>query len=238
MNTLKKFWRELVILVLFVGLLFAHKCEPDDLKSDKKELNKVLDGVKVIQKRHKILVDSLRKEDAKKDIIISELRTNTTILETKISEGKIALEKKKKDITKFTYQQSAKYLADRYPSKTPSVLAENNSVVMKDSVPNKVITELEEKDALEKDTKNYLKIIDNKTEEVKLVGEKLLNKDLELASKTIEAEGLQTGLTKSLNLNIKTEAALKKAKNGSTWKWIGIGAAAVGGFFIGKGVTK
>ena len=238
MNTLNKFtyWRELVILVLFVGLLFAHKCEPDDLKSDKKELNKVLDGVKVIQKRHKILVDSLKTDNIKKDKLITELRTNTTILETTIINNKKALKEKKKVITKYSIQQSAQYIADRY--KTKSATAENNSVVLRDSVPNQIISELEEKDALEQDTYDYLKIIDNKNGEIKLGEGKLLNKDLELASKNIEAEALQTGLNKSLDLNIKTEAALKKAKNGNTWKWVGIGAAAVGGFFIGKGVTK
>ena len=238
MNTLNKFtyWREPVILVLFVGLLFAHKCEPDDLKSDKKELNKVLDGVKVIQKRHKILVDSLKTDNLKKDKLITELRTNTTILETTIINNKKALKEKQKVIIKYSIQQSAQYIADRY--KTKSVTTENNSVVLRDSVPNQIISELEEKDALEQDTYDYLKIIDNKNGEIKLGEGKLLNKDLELASKNIEAEVLQTGLNKSLDLNIKTEAALKRSKNGNTWKWVGIGAAAVGGFFIGKGVSK
>ena len=236
MTILKKYYRELFIVGLVIALLFMSRCEPDDIKADKKELNKVLDGVKVIQKRNKFLVDSLKTDNAKKDKLITELRTNTTILETTILNNKKALKEKQKAITKYSIQQSAQYIADRY--KTTSVSAENNSVILKDSVPNQIISELEEKDALEQDTYDYLKIIDNKNGEIKAGEGKLLNKDLELASKNIEAEALQTGLTKSLDLNIKTEAELKRAKNGNTWKWVGMGAAAVGGFFIGRGITK
>ena len=236
MTILKKYYRELFIVGLVIALLFMSRCEPDDIKADKKELNKVLDGVKVIQKRNKFLVDSLNTDNAKKDKLITELRTNTTILETTILNNKKALKEKQKAITKYSIQQSAQYIADRY--KTTSVSAENNSVILKDSVPNQIISELEEKDALEQDTYDYLKSIDNKNGEIKAGEGKLLNKDLELASKNIEAEALQTGLTKSLDLNIKTEAELKRAKNGNTWKWVGMGAAAVGGFFIGRGITK
>ena len=232
MNMLKKYWREVALVGLVIVLLFMSRCEPDDIRTDKQELNKVLDGVKVIQKRHKILVDSLKMDNLKKNKLITELRTNTAILETTIINNKKALKEKQKAITKYSIQQSALYIADRY--KTKSATAENNSVVLRDSVPNQIISELEEKDALEQDTYDYLKIIDNKNGEIKLGEGKLLNKDLELASKNIEAEALQTGLNKSLDLNIKTEAALKRAKNGNTWKWVGIGTAAVGGFFIGK----
>ena len=65
--------------------------------------------------------------------------------------------------------------------------------------------ELEEKDMLKEDVGNYEKIIDNKSTQIKLGEEKLLNKSLELASKDLEAKELEKGLSLSLDLTKKTE---------------------------------
>ena len=235
-NMFKKYWREITIVALVIGLLFMSRCEPDDIKADKKELNKVLDGVKVIQAKHKKLVDSLRQEDTKKDAKIAELKTDNTRLETTIEENKKQLKNKQKEITKYTYQQSAQYLAERYNTK--AVSAEGSSVILRDSIPNMVISELAEKDVLVADVKNYNKIIDNKSAQIKLGEEKLLNKNLELASKDLEAKELEKGLNLSLDLTKKTEKENKKLKRNNTLKTFAIIGASVGGFFIGKGTTK
>jgi uncharacterized coiled-coil protein SlyX len=232
-----QYWRELIIIVMAVALLLLpSQCEPDDIKADKKELNKVLDGVKVIQAKHKKLVDSLKQEDAKKDAKIAELETDNTRQETIIAENKKQLKNKQKEIAKYTYQQSAQYLAERYNTK--AVSAEGSSVVLKDSIPNKVISELVEKDVLVTDVKNYNKIIDNKSSQIKLGEEKLLNKSLELASKDLETKELEKGLNLSLDLNKKTEKENKKLKRNNTLKTFAIIGASVAGFSIGKGVTK
>ena len=231
-----QYWRELTIAVLIIGLLCMSQCEPDDIKADKKELKKVLDGVKVIQAKHKKLVDSLKQEDTKKDAKIAELKTDNTRLETTIAENKKQLKNKQKEITKYTYQQSAQYLSERYNTK--AVSAEGNSVVLRDSVPNKVISELAEKDVLVADVKNYNKIIDNKSTQIKLGEEKLLNKSLELASKDLEAKELEKGLNLSLDLTKKTEKENKKLKRNNTLKTFAIIGGGVVGFFVGKGITK
>ena len=235
-NIFKKYWREIAIVALVIGLLFMSQCEPDDIKVDKKELNKVLDGVKVIQAKHKKLVDSLKQEDAKKDAKIAELKTDNTRQETIIVENKKQLKNKQKEIARYTHQQSAQYLAERYNTK--AVSAEGNFVILKDSIPNKVISELAEKDVLVEDVKSYNKIIDNKTEEVKLEKEKTLSKSLELASKDLEAKELEKGLNLSLDLNKKTEKENKRLKKNNTLKTFAIIGAGTLGFFVGKGVTK
>jgi uncharacterized coiled-coil protein SlyX len=231
-----QYWREIAIVALIIGLLFMSRCEPDDIKADKKELNKVLDGVKVIKANHKKLVDSLKLEDAKKDAKIAELETDNTRQETIIAENKKQLKNKQKEIAKYTYQQSAQYLAERYNIK--AVSAEGSSVVLRDSIPNKVISELVEKDVLLEDVKNYNKIIDNKSTQIKLGEEKLLNKSLELASKDLEAKELEKGLNLALDLKNKIDKENKKLKRNGTIKTLAIIGAGVGGFFIGKGVTK
>lgn len=236
MEQIKKYWREIAIALLIIGLLCMSQCEPDDIKADKKELNKVLDGVKVIKAKHKKLVDSLKQEDAKKDAKIAELETDNTRQETIIAENKKQLKNKQKEITRYTYQQSAQYLAERYNTK--AVSAEGNSVVLRDSIPNKVISELAEKDVLVADVKNYNKIIDNKSTQIKLGEEKLLNKSLELASKDLEAKELEKGLNLSLDLTKKTEKENKRLRRNNTLKTFAIIGASVTGFFIGKGVTK
>lgn len=232
----KKYWREITIVVLVIGLLFMSKCEPDNIKADKKELNKVLDGVKVIQANHKKLVDSLKQEDAKKDTKITELKTDNIRQETIIAENKKKLKEKQKVISSFTIAQSTQYLAERY--KTKDVTSDNNSVVLKKDIPSFVIMELEEKDMLKEDVGNYEKIIDNKSEQVKLTEEKLLNKNLELASKDLEAKELEKGLNLSLDLNKKTEKENKKLRRNNTLKTFAIIGASIGGFFVGKGITK
>ena len=236
MNQIKKYWREIAIVALVIGLLFMSRCEPDDIKADKKELKKVLDGVKVIKANHKKLVDSLKQEDAKKDVKIAELEIDNTRQETIIAENKKQLKNKQREITKYTYQQSAQYLAERYNTK--AVSAEGSSVVLRDSVPNKVISELVEKDVLVADVKNYNKIIDNKSTQIKLGEEKLLNKSLELASKDLEAKELEKGLNLSLDLTKKTEKENKKLRRNNTLKTFAIIGVGVASFFIGKGITK
>lgn len=236
MKQIKKYWREIAIVALVIGLLFMSRCEPDDIKADKKELNKVLDGVKVIQAKHKKLVDSLKQEDDKKDAKIVELKTDNTRQETIIAENKKKLKEKQKVISSFTIAQSTQYLAERY--KTKDVASENNSVVLKKDIPSFVIMELEEKDMLKEDVGNYEKIIDNKSTQIKLGEEKLLNKSLELASKDLEAKELEKGLNLSLDLNKKTEKENKKLRRNNTLKTFTIIGASVGGFFVGKGITK
>ena len=231
-----QYWREIAIVALVIGLLFMSRCEPDDIKADKKELNKVLDGVKVIQAKHKKLVDSLKQEDSKKDAKIAELKTDNTRLETTIAENKKQLKNKQKEITKYTYQQSAQYLSERYNTK--AVSTEGSSVILRDSIPNMVISELAEKDVLEKKKKNYNKIIDNKSTQIKLGEEKLLNKSLELASKDLEAKELEKGLNLSLDLTKKTEKENKKLRRNNTLKTFAIIGVGVASFFIGKGITK
>ena len=231
-----QYWREITIVLLLIFSTVLIQCEPDDIKTDKKELNKVLDGVKVIQAKHKKLVDSLKQEDAKKDAKIAELEIDNTRLETTIAENKKQLKNKQKEITKYTYQQSAQYLSERYNTK--AVSAEGSSVVLRDSVPNKVISELAEKDVLVADVKNYNKIIDNKSTQIKLGEEKLLNKSLELASKDLEAKKLEEGLNLSLDLTKKTEKENKKLRQNNTLKTFAIIGAGVGGFFLNRGLIK
>lgn len=236
MEQIKKYWKQIAGLAFIIGLLFMSKCEPDDIKADKKELNKVLDGVKVIQAKHKKLVDSLKQEDAKKDAKIAELKTDNTRQETIIAENKKKLKEKQKVISSFTVVQSAQYLTERY--KTKDVTSENNSVVLKKDIPSFVIMELEEKDMLKEDVGNYEKIIDNKSTQIKLGEEKLLNKNLELASKDLEVKELEKGLNLSLDLTKKTEKENKKLRRNNTLKTFTIIGAGVGGVFLGRVLTK
>ena len=226
--------REIIIVALVIALLSVGYCTQKDnnLKVDKKELEKALDGVKVIQKRHKVLVDSLKKDDIIKDKIIAALKEEVDVLQTGLTVKDAVLTQKKKEISKFTIKQSATFLADRYNTRAVSVV--DNSVQMMDSIPTLVISELAEKDVLLEKETSYKKIVVLQQDQINIVNGKLLNKNLELASKELEAGSLQTSLNKSLDLNLKTENSLKKANRASTLKTFVIIGAAVGGFFIGK----
>lgn len=234
-----KYTREVIIAVLIIALLSLGYCHhttnsiPVSIKSDKKDLKKALDGVKIIQDNHKKLVDSLRREDLIKDQKISELRASNIRLETIISTREDQLKNRKKEVSKYSMTQHAAFIADRYNSKT-LVSAEENSLRIKDSIPKKIVLELLEKDVLVLNEVSYKKIISLTNDQYKLAEEKLINKNLELASKELEAQALQDGLNKSINLNTKTEAELRRAKRSGALKTFVIVGAGVGGFLLGQ----
>lgn len=230
MENIKKYWKEISIAIMFILLLLVSNCS-HKLQGErsilKDQLKQEVDGVKIFKEKQKILFDSLSAENVKKDKRITELQENNKELDKKLENSAKKLTEKKKEIVKYTYVQSAEALKERYNTK--AVVATNSSVNLLDSIPNLVIEELAERDNLAIDVETYRTKIVNKDEEIKLGNEKLLNKDLALASKQIETEKLDKALNTSLELNIKTEKQLKAQK---VLKWIYAGVGATLGVLI------
>ena len=217
MEKIKMYWKEISFVVIVIILLSINSCSnnrQNQLEGEKKVLKEQLqqqkDGLKVFRKEQKILFDSLSAENTKKDKRITELNNSNNNLYTELSKSAEKLKKQKKDIASYTYKQSAEALNERYNTK--SVLATSTSVNLQDSIPNLVIEELAEKDAQEYDLNTYRGLIKNKDEEIKLTQEKVLNKDLEIASKQIETEKLDIALKLSEDINKKSEKQIKALK--------------------------
>lgn len=217
---------------MFIALLLVSNCS-HKLQGErnilKDQLKEEVDGVKIFKEKQKLLFDSLSLENTKKDKRISELQENNKQLDKKLENSAKKLEKKKKEIVSYSYTQSAEYINEYFQGL--DAIPTEKSVNLELNLPNLVVEELEEKQFLEEAI--YIKdsIIKNKDEEIKLGNDKILNKDLALASKQIETEKLDKALDTSLQLNKKTEKQLKVQK---VLKWIYAGAGAFLGWQIAK----
>lgn len=243
-KTLVQYKREITIVGLLILLLSVWTCSHNaqkvaqgETKQLKEQLKHQKDGVDVFRKQQKILFDSLSAENTKKDRRISELQETNKELTKKSSENLKKLKDKQKQIASYTNRQSAEYL-NVYFQGLDAVPTEK-SVNLENNLPNLVVGELEEKQFLEKEVVLKDSIIENKDEEIKLGNEKILNKDLALASKQIEVEQLD-GVVKTqdnVNKSLSKENRNLKTKNFLT-TYILPPLVFIGGVYVGTKVAK
>lgn len=229
---MKKYWKELCIVIMILALILVsnYSCKLQGERNIlKDQLKDEVSKVKVFKQKQKVLFDSLFAENLKKDTRISKLQKSNEEIDKNLQNSVKKLAEKKKEIANYTYIQSAETLKERYNTK--SVVATNNSVNLLDSIPNLVIEDLAEMDKLNLDVEDYKTKVANKDEEIKLSNEKLLNKDIEIASKQIETDILNKSLDISTKLNKKTQNQLRTQK---VLKWVYAGIGATLGILIAR----
>lgn len=243
-NVVAKYTREITIVGLLILLLSVWTCSHNaqkvaqgETKQLKEQLKQQKDGVDVFRKQQKILFDSLSAENTKKDRRISELQKTNKELTKKSSENLKKLKEKQKQISSYNNQQSAEYLNVYFQGL--DAIPTEKSVNLENNLPNLVVSELEEKQFLEKEVVLKDSIIENKDEEIKLDNEKILNKDLALASKQIEVKQLDELVKTQDNVNksLSKENRNLKVKNFIT-TYIIPPLAVFAGFKIGQQVAK
>ena len=255
---IKKYWKEIVIAVLFIALLLVSNCS-HKLQGErnvlKQQLKQEISDVKSFRESQKILFDSLSADNAKKDkkalVLqqdnkkkdgrIGQLQQSNRSLDLKLKKSAEKLIEKKIEIATYTNAQSADYINEYFQGL--DAIPTEKSVNLEKNYPNLVVAELEEKKTLVEDVKDYKAKIENKDkelsetngklankdEEIKLEKEKGLNKDLAFASKEIETKKLDKALETSLDLNIKTERQLNTQK---VLKWVYFGVGVIGGYYL------
>lgn len=189
-----------------------------------------LDNAKVLSIK---VIDSLHKVNKGLQAANVELKKENIILGGKIADARAANKAKDEKIKKFTYKQSAEFLAKNYDM-PKSVSYTDKGVTVSDSLPNKIIEDIEEKKTLEwvvGYTEN--KVENLETENANLEHE-IDNKDLEITSlneiNTIQGETLDL----AKELNDKHNKENKKLKTGRVIDKVLIGAAFVIGILIAK----
>lgn len=243
METIKKYTREIIIVGLIILLLSVSYCshnqqklaegEKEVLKEQLVEQKKSLKDFKAVQKT---LFDSISAQEKIKDIKIAELQDINKIITKKSEENLKKLRDKQKQIASFDNAESADYInvyfqgLDAIPTQT-SVNLENN-------YPNLVVAELEEKQYLEKEIVLRDYTITNKDYEIKLTQEKVLSRDLVIASKQIETEKLDSALKLSEDINKKSDKVIRKLKTKNFINRILVPVALGVGVFTGIIIAK
>lgn len=238
-----KYIREISIVGLIILLLSVSYCshnqqkvaegEKKVLKEQLAQQKKSLKDFKAIQKN---LFDSISAQEKIKDKKIAELQETNKQISKKSAENLKKLREKQKQIASFDNAESADYInvyfqgLDAIPTQT-SVNLENN-------YPNLVVAELEEKQYLEKEIVLRDSTIVNKDEEIKLTQEKVLSRDLIIASKQIETEKLDSALKLSEDINKKSEKEIRKLKTKNFINRILVPVALGVGVFTGVIIAK
>lgn len=198
------------MVALALLLLVVHNCANNrqhELEGEniqlKDQLQKQKDGLIIHEKYRKHLKDSFSREIKKINEEKKILTKNNLNLKNKVVSLQSKLKKDKETIKNLSKKAIADTINKRY--NVTSTTYTDNSVTVKDEVPNKIVSELTEKDELEKETK--------------IKDEMLQNKDsiIEKQDKVIEiqtTENIEAEKTISMHENKdKTEAELMKNAN-------------------------
>jgi len=216
METIKKYWQYFVILILV--LLLINTCSKTNNNNDEVEIK-----VKQLSKQLKISTDSLIKFREKQTVLfdsiflaekiknkkIIELKNINNSLEKQLKILQEKLKQKKESFKNKTYQQLAEIFKQ---NGYKDVTATNNSVNLEKDTPEEILDNLAEGDNRLLDLQIKDSIIKNKDSEINLVNEKVLDRDLQLASKQIEIEQLDNSFKISREINKKQEDENKKLK--------------------------
>lgn len=183
--------------------------------------------------KSKKIIDSLHEENNQKDMQIGGLQELNHDLDLKIEAAT-----KQKDgvlvkVRKYTYKQSAEYISNAYNA-PKAVTYTDKGVMLGDSIPNKVVETIVQKEFFKKKLALTEVKLDFTGRQVNLLEDKVKNKDLEI--KTISDLSLRKddALEASAELNATTKKENKVLRQG---RWIDralIVVAFVGGILIAK----
>lgn len=212
METIKKYWKYIIVFMLV--LLAVETCSKNDSKEQEiKQLSEQLEestnGLKQIRKKQTVLFDSLFLLDKFKNEKIAELRKSNEQLYQQLQISRKNLEQRKQTFRNKNYEQLSKIFIEMGYK---DVTATNNSVNLEKDSPIEILDNLAEGDNCFYDLKTKDSLIKNKDEQIKLTQEKVLNKDLQLASKQFEVDNLEENIEISRKINEKQEKENKKLR--------------------------
>lgn len=227
----------IVITVFIVLLLIAGKCQSDSLAKLKGEqavtesqLETANNKLANYESERQKTKDSINEENEKHQKTIDSLKNKNIESAKKVKDLNNKLKKDKEKIKNMSYKAIADTMNVIY--KTDKVLATDISVNMGGDIPNKVVSDIAEKNSLTKTVSEKDKQLFNKDIEIlKLTkisdnNEKLFQE----AEKNLYLEKESSELKDVLNDNLKSQ--LKKPKVGNIL--IGVGIGVIGGILIAK----
>lgn len=214
MEIIKKYWQYFVILMLVLLLINnCSKTNNNDNEVKVKQLSKQLkistDSLVKFREKQTVLFDSIFLAEKIKNKKIVELKNLNNSLEKQLKISKEKLKQKKESFKNKTYQQLAEIFKQ---NGYKNITATNNSVNLEKDTPEEILDNLAEGDNRLLDLQIKDSIIKNKDSEINLVNEKVLDRDLQLASKQIEIEQLDNSFKISREINKKQEDENKKLK--------------------------
>lgn len=242
-KSVSTYTREIVIAGLLILLLSVWTCSHNaqkvaqgETKQLKEQLKQQKDGVEVFRKEQKILFDSISLAEKLKDQKINSLHNSNMQLNQKLINSQKELEQKKQSYKNKSFEQLAQVFRE---SGYKDVTATINSVNLEKDTPVAVLEDLAEGLNCFTDLRTKDSIISNKDEEIKVVNEKVLSRDLKIASKQIETNKLD-GVIKTqdeVNKSLSKENRNLKTKNFLT-TYILPPLVFIGGVYVGTKVVK
>lgn len=223
------------LVSVIVFLLFFAKCQSDSLARLKGEetvlreqIKTAEDGLAVFEENRLREKDSLTTENDKKEKEIERLKKEAEDSQLAVAKIKNQLKKDKKRIKNMSYKEVAKDLNKIY--KTDSVIATETSVNMSDSIPQKVLSDVVEKDALQKEVAEKDKQLESKDNTIVELEDINFNQTTMLisAEEQIKKEKENSELKDKLNENLTKQ--VKKPRVGQIL--IGVAAGVIGTLLI------
>ncbi len=214
----------------------AQKVAEGETKQLKEQLKKSTEGLVSFRERQKVIFDSISLAEKLKDKRISELHNSNEQLNQKLINSQKELQQKKESYKNKSFEQLAQVFRD---SGYKEVTATNNSVNLEKDEPVAVLEDLAEGLNCFTDLQTKDSIIFNKDNEIKLGKEKLIDKDLALASKQIEVEQLDVvvKIQDNINKSLSKENRNLKTKNFLT-TYILPPLVFIGGVYVGTKAIK
>lgn len=239
MTEIVKRWTVYVVAVIIL-LVAAGTCvnrSRDVISGEKnvyeKQLERRVKQLKTAEKSTVKYIDSLNNENKKKDKEIEKLKQKNVVVNSKISK----LEKDKQStltkISKNTYKQSAEAIAKEYKA-TKSVSYDDSGVNLKDSVPNKVVQTIVEKEFCEEKQALTETKLANTEKVVTALESKVLNGERERDKLKEADKEKDLALEAQKDFNKATEKENRSLKRGRIVDKVLIVAAFIGGILIGK----
>lgn len=212
METIKNYWEYIVILILV--LLLLNTCsEKNSKKTEIKQLNEQLKQsitkLSTFREKQTVLFDSIFLAEKIKNEKIKELQKSNTDLEKQLINSHKKLEQRKQTFRNKNYEQLAEVFRE---IGYKDVTATNNSVNLEKDSPIEILDNLAEGDNCFYDLKMKNNLLKNKDLELKLTQEKVLSRDLQLASKQFEVYNLEENIEISREINKKQEDENKKLR--------------------------
>lgn len=237
MEIIKKYWYYVVIIGFVISTTYTCTNNKEhELRGEVEQLNKQLEkstkGLEQFRVRQKTLFDSISSAEKIKNQKIAELKNSNSSLEKKLQISQEKLKQRKESFRNKTYQQLLEVFKEMGYT---SVTANSNGINLEKDTPMEVLDDLAEGENCAQDLKIKDSIIKNKDSEISLVNEKVLNRDIQLASKQIEVGKLDESLQISREINKKQEKENKQLrKKNFITTYLVPPLVFIAGFLIGK----
>lgn len=180
-----------------------------------KQLHNKIEIMNAEKRKSDKLRDSLEKENKKKDSEIATLKTENNRIDSERNKLNNKTEKEIAKSKSFTYKESAQFIFKTY-NMPNSVSYSDKGVFVSDSVPNKVVETIIERDAFKEDNSLLEQKVKNTEKQVSVLEEKVSNKDLEIKSLSDLGQKKDEVILSEQELNDNLKKQNKKLKTSRT----------------------